>query len=60
MEEMVASKFWPPGKKNRPEMKLERMKLPVFDIEEGILCPCFGLKCAEDDTDSEFVLLCGK
>lgn len=56
----MASKFWPPGKKNRPEMKLERMKLPVFGIEEGILCPRFGLKCAEDDTDLEFVLLCGK
>lgn len=54
-EEIVASKFWPLGRKNRPKMKLEKMKLLVFGTKEGVLCPRFGLKRAEDETDSEFV-----
>ena len=42
VEEMVAFNFWPLGK-NRSEMKLVKMKLPVFDREEGEFCPCFFL-----------------
>lgn len=54
VEEMVASNFWPLGK-NRPEMKLVKMKLPVFGSEDGEFCPSFFLQHAEDKTDEEFV-----
>lgn len=42
VEVMVAFNFWPLGK-NRREMKLVKMKLPVFGREEGEFCPCFFL-----------------
>ena len=54
MEEMVASNFWLLGK-FRPEMKLVKMKLPVFGSEEGKFVPCFNLEHAKDEIDEELV-----
>lgn len=40
VEEMAASNFWSLGK-NRLEMRLVKMKRPVFGNVEGEFCPCF-------------------
>ena len=54
MEEMVASNFWLLGK-FRPEMKLVKMKLPVFGSEEGEFVPYFNPERAKDETYEELV-----
>jgi hypothetical protein len=54
VEEMVVSNFWPLGK-YRPEMKLVKMKLPVFGSEKGEFVPYFNLERAEDEMDEDFV-----
>ena len=56
VEEMVATRFWPIGKDNRPKTTLEKLRFPVFEEEEeGVSSPCFGLKCKEGRTDAEIV-----
>ena len=48
VEEMVSSNFWPLGK-FRLEMKLVKMKLPVFNSEEGEFVPYFNLERAKEE-----------
>ena len=53
MEEMVASKCWPLGS-NRPAMRVEMVKLPIFSEEVRSRSPHFNIKLAEGETPKDF------
>lgn len=59
VEEMVASKCWPLGK-YRPEFKLEKVKLPVFGHEDGVLFPHFNIDRAADKKRQKSFLMSSK
>jgi hypothetical protein len=40
VEEMVASNYWPLGKRNL-ELTIELVNIPIYGIAEGVPFPCF-------------------
>jgi len=54
VEEMVASNFWPLGRKNE-EFTIEMVQDPVFGPPEGIPFPRFGRALPEGETKESFL-----
>jgi len=54
VEEMVASDFWPLGRKNE-EFTIEVVQVPVFGPPEGIPFPRFNRGLLEDETEESFL-----
>jgi hypothetical protein len=51
---MVASDFWPLGRKNE-EFNIEMVQVPIFGPPEGIPFPRFGRALPEDETEESFL-----
>ena len=51
---MVASDFWPLGRRNKDFM-IEMVQVPVFGPPKGLPFPCYGKKLEEGETKEPFL-----
>jgi hypothetical protein len=54
VEEMVASNYWPLGRRNE-EFTIEMVQVPIFGPSEGIPFPRFNRGLPEDETKESFL-----
>jgi hypothetical protein len=54
VEEMVASDFWPLGRRNET-IRIEMVQVPVFGPPKGLPFPCFDKELDEGRTKESFL-----